>query len=295
MKNYYENENGYLELIKENMLYGTAKSGRNGIVYSRFGIMIAFDNIDILFPLLTTKKMFWKGIVEELLWFLRGSTNANELKEKGVRIWDGNSSREYLDSIGLNHYEEGELGPVYGFQWRSFNGDYPNKEGGKDQLKFILNELMTNSRRAVLSAWNPCQIDKMALPPCHLLYNFYIDDNGLSCMLYMRSNDLFLGQPFNIASVSLLTLIIAKVLHMKAYKICISVCDAHIYSEHIDNVKEQINREPYELPNVQINIEAPPYNSPIDEKIEWIEKLKYENFILNNYKSYDTIKAKMIS
>jgi thymidylate synthase len=295
MKNYYENEIGYLELIKDTMLYGTAKTGRNGIVYSRFGIMIAFDNISTSFPLLTTKKMFWKGVVEELLWFLRGSTNSNELKEKGVRIWDGNSSREYLDSVGLTNYEVGELGPVYGFQWRNFNGDYPNNKNGVDQLKFVLNELQSNSRRAVLSAWNPCQIDKMALPPCHLLYNFYIDDNGLSCMLYMRSNDLFLGQPFNIASVSLLTLIIAKVLHIKAYKIAISVCDAHIYKEHLESVREQIRRIPNDLPNVEINIEPPPYNSSLDEKIEWIEKLKYENFIVKNYNSYDAIKAKMIS
>lgn len=295
MKNYYENEKGYLELIKDTMIYGTAKTGRNGVVYSIFGIMIAFDNISTSFPLLTTKKMFLKGVIEELLWFLRGSTNANELKEKGVKIWDGNSSREYLDSVGLNEYEEGELGPIYGYQWRCFNGNYPNKENGVDQLKFVLKELLSNSRRAVLSAWNPCQIDKMALPPCHLLYNFYVNDNELSCMLYMRSNDLFLGQPFNIASVSLLTLIIAKVLHMKASKICISVCDAHIYNEHIDSVKEQMNREPYDLPNIEININPPPYNSSIEEKIEWIEKLKYENFVLNNYKSYETIKAKMIS
>lgn len=294
MKNYYEQETGYIELLKETLLYGNKKEGRNGYVYSRFGVMISFENISNSFPLLTSKKMFWKGIVEELLWFLRGSTNTNELKEKGVNIWNGNSSRSYLDSVGLFDYKQGELGPSYGFQWRSFNGNYPEKDGF-DQLKYVLQELMTNSRRAVLSAWNPCQLSQMALPPCHLLYNFYKDDNGLSCMLHIRSNDLFLGQPFNIASVSLLTLIIAKVLHMNANKICLSVCDAHIYEEHIDATKEQIERAPICLPEVIINSEPPSYDTSIDEKIKWIENLKYNDFLLRNYNCYSSIKAPMIS
>jgi thymidylate synthase len=294
MKNYYENEKGYIDLLKENLLYGDEREGRNGKIYSRFGLMIAFDNIYYKFPLLTTKRMYWKGIVHELLWFLRGSTNANELKKEGVNIWNGNSSREYLDSVGLTEFEEGSIGLGYGHQWRSFNGNYLKKDG-VDQLKYLITELMTNSRRAILSAWNPCQLDKMALPPCHLLYNFYKDKNGLSCLLYIRSNDLFLGQPFNIASVALFTLIIAKVLHMTPYKICLSICDAHIYEEHINAVNEQINREPYDLPYVVINSIPPPYESDIDEKIKWIENLKYEDFVLNDYNFYPSIKAEMKS
>lgn len=293
MKNYYEYEHGYLEQLKDVLIYGEKKEGRNGVVFSRFGVMISFEYISEMFPLLTTKKMFWKGVVEELLWFLRGSTNANELKEKGVKIWNGNSSREYLDSIGLNHYEEGELGPVYGWQWRSFNASYPNKEGGFDQIKYVLKELMSDSRRAILSGWNPCQLSEMALPPCHILYNFFKDSKGLSCMLHLRSNDLFLGQPFNIASVALLTMIIAKVLHMKAHKITLSICDAHIYEEHIEAVKEQGERTPYDLPLLEINSEPPVYDSNLDEKIKWIESLKYEDFVLTNYQSYPSIKAIM--
>lgn len=295
MKNSYEGEKGYIELLKDTLVYGEETKGRNGNVLSRFGIMITFENINNLFPLLTTKKMFSKGIIYELLWFIKGSTNANELKEKGVNIWDGNTSREFLDSVGLYDYPEGEIGPGYGHQWRSFNGDYPkNTENkGTDQLKYVIQELMNNSRRAVLSAWNPCQLNKMALPPCHILYNFYKDKNGLSCMLYMRSNDVFLGQPFNIASVALFTMIIAKVLHLEAYKICISVCDLHIYEEHIDAIKKQIEREPYKLPKMLINSTPPPLSSSIEEKINWIESLKYEDFKLVDYFSHNSIKAPM--
>jgi len=293
MKNSYENEVGYLELLKDTLNTGTEIVGRNGKVLSRFGVMITFDNISEAFPLLTTKKMFSKGIIEELLWFLRGSTDANELKEKGVGIWNGNSSREYLDSMGLTHYKEGEIGPGYGHQWRCFNGTYPQKENGFDQLKYVIKEIMSNSRRAVLSAWNPCQLSEMALPPCHLLYNFYRDTNGLSCMLYMRSNDVFLGQPFNIASVALFTTIIAKVLHLKPYKICISVCDLHIYEEHISAIKTQIERTPNKLPKLEINSKPPDYNSSLDEKINWIEKIRYEDIIISDYECYGALKAPM--
>ena len=295
MKNSYEGEEGYIELLKDTLIYGEETNGRNGNVLSRFGIMITFNNINELFPLLTTKKMFTKGIIHELLWFIKGSTNANELKEKGVHIWDGNTSREFLDSVGLYDYPEGEIGAGYGHQWRSFNGDYPktNVKTGFDQLHYVIQELLNNSRRAVLSAWNPCQLNKMALPPCHILYNFYKNKNGLSCMLSMRSNDVFLGQPFNIASVALLTMIIAKVLHLKADSICISICDLHIYEEHIEAVKIQIERTPYKLPKMIIDSVPPPLSSSIEEKIKWIESLKYEDFKLNDYFSHNAIKAPM--
>jgi len=279
--------------------------------------MIEFDNISKSFPLITTKKVFFRGIVEELLWFLRGSTNANELKEKKVNIWNGNSSRGYLDSIGLSNYTEGELGPVYGWQWRKFGKQYiASKEQketcdidnnfnfiekpdyinrGYDQLKFVLTELLkdNNSRRAVLSAWNPCDLNKMALPPCHILYIFNKTNEGLCCHLTLRSSDLFLGLPFNIASCALLTIIIAHVLHINASKICLSICDAHIYIEHIEQVKKQIELEIYNPPKVVINKSPPRIDSSIEEKIEWIEQLSYEDFELINYKSHDRLNALM--
>ena len=313
---FYKNEEGYIVLLKD-ALKGETKNTRNGEVLSQFGHMIEFDNISKSFPLITTKKVFFRGIVEELLWFLRGSTNANELKEKKVNIWNGNSSRGYLDSIGLSNYTEGELGPVYGWQWRKFGKQYiASKEQkvacdidnnfnfiekpdyinrGYDQLKFVLTELLkdNNSRRAVLSAWNPCDLNKMALPPCHILYIFNKTNEGLCCHLTLRSSDLFLGLPFNIASCALLTIIIAHVLHINVSKICLSICDAHIYIEHIEQVKKQIELEIYNPPKVVINKSPPRIDSSIEEKIEWIEQLSYEDFELINYKSHDRLNALM--
>jgi thymidylate synthase len=265
--------------------------------------------------------MFFRGIVEELLWFLRGSTNANELKSKKVHIWDGNSTREYLDSIGLD-YPEGELGPVYGWQWRKFGKEYEkyNEESeediyndmnskndetvdantdsfikGVDQIKYILEELSkeNNSRRAVLSAWNPVDLHKMALPPCHILYIFNKSSKGLSCHMTLRSSDLFLGLPFNIASTALLTQILAHTLHIPAHEVCLSICDAHIYEEHTQQVNKQIDSELYDLPKVIIKKDAPDIKSSIDVKIKWIESLVYEDFELSNYKSGASLSAIM--
>lgn len=340
---YYNGENGYISLLKDTMVNGENKLTRNGNVISIFGCMINFKDISASFPLLTTKKMFFRGIVEELLWFLRGSTNANELKSKNIHIWDGNSSREYLDSIGLA-YPEGELGPIYGWQWRKFGKEYGNyideedeyddeededdeeeeddddgvyntcldiytdtetetdsypdtgyENKGVDQIKYILEELSkdTNSRRAVLSGWNPPDLKKMALPPCHILYIFNKSSKGLSCHMTLRSSDLFLGLPFNIASTALLTQIIAYVLNINAYEISLSICDAHIYEEHIPQVNKQINNETYELPKVIIKKMAPDISSTVDEKIRWIESLKYEDFELSNYKSHASLTAFM--
>ena len=282
------NEKGYLALLKDVNENGIRKDNRNGFTYSSFGATLKFNvNNGLSFPLLTTKKVFFRGIVEELLWFLRGSTNSKELEDKGINIWKGNSTKEYLNSIGLINNKEGELGKVYGYQWRSFNGYF-------DQIKYIIEELsLNNSRRAILSAWNPCDLKEQALPPCHLFYNFYkIDDDNLSCMMYMRSADLFLGVPFNIASTTLLAMIIGKVMGMKVNEICVSICDCHIYDEHLDAVNEQISREVYENPKVEIkkNIGK---NLSIDEKIKWIEELKFEDFELSDYKYHPTIKAIM--
>ena len=282
------NEKGYLALLKDVNDNGIRRDNRNGFTISSFGAILKFNvNNGLSFPLLTTKKVFFRGIVEELLWFLRGSTNSKELEEKGINIWKGNSTREYLDSIGLTNNEEGELGKVYGYEWRSFNGHF-------DQIKYIIEELtLNNSRRAILSAWNPCDLKEQALPPCHLLYNFYkIDDDNLSCMMYMRSADLFLGVPFNIASTTLLAMIIGKVMGMKVNEICVSICDCHIYDEHLDAVNEQISREIYDSPKVEIKKDID-NNLSIDEKIKWIEELKFEDFELSDYKYHPTIKAIM--
>jgi len=301
---FYKNEEGYINLLKDT-LNGEFKNTRNGKVFSRFGCMIKFDNISTSFPLITSKKVFFRGIVEELLWFLKGSTNADELKKKNVNIWNGNSTREYLDSVGLQDYDEGELGPVYGWQWRMFGKKYtPNKLndspeavpefGGADQVKYVITELlMENSRRAVLSAWNPVDLNIMALPPCHILYIFNKTKDGLCCHLTMRSSDLFLGLPFNIASCALLTQIIAHLLHMKSSEICLSLCDAHIYEEHIEQVKKQIDLEIYESPRVIIEKAAPDIESSIDDKIKWIESLTYSDFTLIDYKSHDKLPAIM--
>jgi thymidylate synthase len=231
--------------------------------------------------------MFFKGIVEELLWFLRGSVNSKELESKGVNIWKGNSSREYLDANGFNNYEEGYLGPIYGYQWRSFNGKI-------DQLKYLLEELqLENSRRILINAWNPCQLHEQALPPCHILYNFFKNNDEISCMMYMRSSDLFLGLPFNIASTALLTHIIAKVAGYKVKEIAISICDCHIYDEHLEPLNTQLERKPYEFPTIHIKKEIDIEKLSIDEKIKWIEDLNFDDFELNNYNFYPTIKAIM--
>ena len=298
---YFQGEDGYLKLLKETQENGESKTTRNGVVSSIFGCMINFKDIATSFPLITTKKMFFRGIVEELLWFLRGSTNAHELKRKKVHIWDGNSTREYLDSVGLD-YPEGELGPVYGWQWRKFGKEYAatatataEASEGIDQIKYVLEELSkdTNSRRAVLSGWNPCDLKKMALPPCHILYIFNKSSKGLSCHLTLRSSDLFLGLPFNIASTALLTQIFAHVLHIPANEISLSICDAHIYEEHTPQVVKQITSDSFDLPKVIIKKEAPDVASSIDVKIRWIEELAFEDFELSNYKSGVSLHAVM--
>ena len=303
---FFKNEDGYINLLKYT-LGGEYKITRNGNVFSQFGCMIKFDNISSSFPLITTKKVFFRGIVEELLWFLKGSTDANELKDKNINIWNGNSTRKYLDSIGLIDYEEGELGPVYGWQWRMFGKKYISKKYKEsndliseeiniaaDQIKYVITELLKeNSRRAVLSAWNPVDLNIMALPPCHILYIFNKCKDGLCCHLTMRSSDLFLGLPFNIASCALLTQIIAHVLHMKSAEVSLSLCDAHIYEEHVEQVKKQIDLEIYERPRVIIEKLAPAIETSIDDKIKWIESLTYSDFTLINYKSHDKLPAIM--
>jgi thymidylate synthase len=276
-------EQQYLDLLRRILIKGEQRDGRNGKTWSLFGERIEFD--------------LSEGVVEELLWFLRGSTDAKELQEKNIHIWDGNTSREYLDSVGLNHYEEGELGPSYGFQWRCFGGNYPLHEGGIDQIQYVLKELSTNphGRRAVLCAWNPKQANAMALVPCHVLYQFYIGEKGLSCQLYCRSQDVCAGTPFNIASCSLLMSLFASLLDIPTHKMILIAGDAHVYDPHVENAKIQIERVPYKFPSLKIKKAVPSKESSLEEKLTWLEGLVFEDFEIENYQCHPALKYEMIA
>ena len=285
------NEHTYLKQLRYVLDNGETRQTRNSETISTFGIRMEFD-LTLGFPLLTTKKMFWKGIKEELMWFLQANTNAKDLSDKGVRIWDGNSTKEYLDSIGLDNYNEGDCGPIYGFQWRHFNAryrgcnvDYTNQ--GVDQLRQVIHLLRTNptSRRIFMSAWNPEQMQQMALPPCHISYQFYVSEgNMLQCQMYQRSGDMFLGIPFNIASTALLVHIIAKMTDLTPGKIILVVGDAHIYKNHLTQVQLQLERIPYIPPTLIIKT-----------KQQNIEDYDASDCILQDYCCYPSIKANMVT
>ena len=257
----------YLDLVRHVLENGTEKSDRTGTgTRSVFGYQMRF-NLAEGFPLITTKKMHLKSILHELIWFLRGDTNVRYLQDHGVTIWD-----EWAD-------EDGELGPVYGHQWRS----WPAPDGRKiDQISNLIEEIRRNpdSRRLVVSAWNPADIDRMKLPPCHCLFQFYVLDGRLSCQLYQRSADIFLGIPFNIASYALLTLMIAQTCGLQPGDFVHTLGDAHLYLNHLDQAEKQITREPYPLPAMELN---PDVASVFD--------FTYEDFTLRNYQSHPRIKA----
>jgi thymidylate synthase len=286
-------EQQYLNLVKEIIENGYDEIGRNGKTRVKFGHSMRFSLRDGTIPILTTKKVAFRPCFEELFWFISGSTDNRLLQEKNVSIWNGNSTREFLDSRGLYDRQVGDLGPVYGFQWRHFNATYIDRnldyEGdGVDQLQNIIDDLKNEdtrgSRRHILTAWNPCQLDEMALPPCHMICQFNVRENKyLSCALFQRSGDVGLGVPFNIASYSLFTHILAKHCGLIADEFVHFLGNCHIYEEHIEPLKVQIQREPMEFPKIEIrriceNIED--YN--IDD-IEWKTK----------YVSHETIKMKM--
>ena len=257
----------YLDLCKTVLEHGTRKEDRTGTgTISIFGYQMRF-NLQDGFPLLTTKKLHTKSIIHELLWFLAGDTNVRYLQENGVRIWN-----EWAD-------ENGELGPVYGKQWRSWE----TKDGRTiDQIKEVLHQIKTNpdSRRMIVSAWNVGEIDQMALPPCHCLFQFYVSNGTLSCQLYQRSADIFLGLPFNIASYSLLTMMIAQVTGLKPGEFVHTIGDAHIYLNHLEQVNLQLQRKPRPLPKMIINPEA-----------KDLFAFKYEDFTIEGYNPHPTIKG----
>lgn len=259
----------YQDLMRHVLETGNQKHDRTGTgTISVFGYQMRF-NLQEGFPLVTTKKLHLKSIIHELLWFLSGDTNISYLKENGVKIWD-----EWADA-------EGNLGPVYGYQWRS----WPTPDGGNiDQISQIVNQIKKSpdSRRIIVSAWNVADVNKMALPPCHCLFQFYVADGKLSCQLYQRSADIFLGVPFNIASYALLTLMMAQVCDLQPGEFIHTFGDAHIYNNHLEQANLQLSREPRPLPTMKINPE-----------VKDIFSFKFEDFTLENYDPWPHIKAQV--
>ncbi|RCH56440.1 thymidylate synthase [Mucilaginibacter hurinus] len=257
----------YLDLMRHVMENGTQKHDRTGTgTLSVFGYQMRF-NLQDGFPMVTTKKLHLKSIIHELIWFLSGDTNIKYLKDNGVRIWD-----EWADA-------DGNLGPVYGYQWRS----WPTPDGGHiDQIRQVIDQIKTNpdSRRIMVSAWNVADVNKMALPPCHSLFQFYVADGKLSCQLYQRSADIFLGVPFNIASYALLTMMVAQVCGLQYGDFIHTFGDAHLYNNHLEQVQLQLSREPKPLPTMRINPD-----------VKDIFDFKFEDFTLENYEAWPHIKG----
>jgi len=257
----------YLDLMQHVLSHGTPKSDRTGTgTLSVFGAQLRFD-LDVGFPLLTTKKVHLKSIIHELLWFLKGETNIRYLKDNGVGIWD-----EWAD-------ERGDLGPVYGYQWRS----WPAADGRHiDQISLVLDQIRENpdSRRMIVSAWNVADLDKMALMPCHAFFQFYVADGRLSCQLYQRSADIFLGVPFNIASYALLTMMIAQVCGLKLGDFVHTFGDTHLYTNHLEQARAQLSRGPRTMPTMRLN-----------PNVKNLFDFQYEDFTLENYDPHPAIKA----
>ncbi|GJJ06456.1 Membrane protein tms1 [Clathrus columnatus] len=290
----------YLDLVRNILDKGAPRPDRTGTgTISLFAPpSFRFSLADSTLPLLTTKRVFLRGIVEELLWFVKGATDSTLLSSKGVKIWDGNGSREFLDKRGLTHRREGDLGPIYGFQWRHFGAKYENCDKdytgeGVDQLKEVIRKIREDptDRRIIMSAWNPADLPSMALPPCHMFCQFYVhlpppsdptSKPKLSCLMYQRSADLGLGIPFNIASYALLTHMIAKVTDTDAHELIIQLGDAHVYKDHVQALEIQLERKPRPFP-----------------KLRWardvtdIDQFEPSDIIVEGYNPYPTIPMKM--
>ena len=282
----------YLQLAKKILKNGSVQKTRNGLTYTSIGEMMRFPLTRQRIPLITTKKLAWKICLHELLWFIRGQTDNKLLLKNNVTIWNQNASREFLDSRGLHHLEENDLGPIYGHQWRHFNAPYKGcndkyKNKGVDQIQNIINILKNknnrNSRRLILSAWNPLQLDEMALPPCHTLAQFHVtNDIELSCSLYQRSGDVGIGIPFNIASYSFLTHLLAHHCGLIPKEFIHFIGNAHIYDNHKEALERQMQRIPKPSPRILIN------NQHSD-----ISDYKVNDFTILDYNPYSPIKMKM--
>lgn len=285
-------EKQYLAMVKHIINSGARQVGRNGSTRVSIGHMMKFSLKNNKLPLITTKKLAWKTCLKELIWFVRGQTDNRILKNQNVKIWNGNGSREFLDSRGLNHLREDDLGPVYGHQWRHFNAKYSNSDEdysgkGIDQLNDIINQLRNfdtrYSRRLIMTAWNPLQINEMALPPCHVMCQFHlVGQNKLSCSLYQRSGDVGLGIPFNIASYSFLTHLIAHHCDLKADKFIHFIGNAHIYEDHVESLSMQTLRDPYDPPSIYIK-----------NKYDDINDYDIDDFEVKDYKSFKKINMDM--
>jgi dihydrofolate reductase/thymidylate synthase len=280
----------YLSFGDYIMNHGTVKGDRTGVgTHAVFGEIFRYNLENNTWPILTTKKVFVKGITKELLWLISGSTDGNVLLKDGVKIWYGNGTRQFLDKNNLFHYKEHHLGPVYGHQWRHSGAEYKGadvdyKGKGVDQLADVIKQLKENpdSRRHIICAWNPPQLKQMALPPCHVLIQFYVSNGYLSCMMFQRSSDYAIGNCYNVASYSLLTHMIAHITGLKAKEFIHVIGDAHVYKTHIDGLREQITREPYEFPKVNFK-----------RKITNIDDFKFDDIELVGYKSHPAIKFEM--
>lgn len=284
-------EQWYLDLIQGilDRQRGKVRLDRTRVgTLSEFGKQLCFD-LRYHFPLLTTKRVFWKGVVEELLWMLSGCTNATVLAARGVHIWDKNGTRAFLDQRGLTHLREGDLGPVYGHQWRHFGAPYEGCDTdytgrGVDQIASIVSLIRDDptSRRIVLQAWNPMQLDEMALPPCHMSAQFYVSDGMLSCQMYQRSADLGLGVPFNIASYALLTYMLAHVCGLTPGMFIHAIGDAHVYSNHVSALELQLQRPPRPFPLLRFT-----------RRVTSMDDFKAEDFVIHNYHPHPSVKMDM--
>lgn len=286
-------EDQYLNLIQRVLNNGEKQNGRNGEVISLFGEKMDFSLHNYNIPVLTTKKMAWKTCLKELLWFVNGETDNNILSKQNVRIWDDNASEDFKISRNISYKNKGDLGPIYGHQWRYFNADYKGCDydytgQGVDQLQNIVNMLSNPqermSRRIFMSAWNPCQLDEMVLPPCHISSHYYVNTDGeLSCAIYQRSGDVGLGVPFNIASYSILTCLLAKHCGLVPGRLVHFIGDAHIYASHIPVLKKQLTRVPKKKPKIYITKKAS------------IDSYTLDDFTLLEYNHHGPLYMKMVA
>ena len=290
-QNNIHEETQYLNLIQDLLENGSLEKGRNGNTICSIGSAMYFSLENNKIPILTTKKVAVKTCLKELLWFIQGKTDNKLLKNQNVHIWDLNGTKEFLESRNLP-YEEDDLGPIYGHQWRFFNSPYTNcsadyENKGIDQLQKVIDDLKNPetrySRRHIVSAWNPCQIDKMALPPCHVLFQFHVTKNNkLSCTLYQRSGDVGLGVPFNIMSYASFTILVAKHCNLEPYEFIYFLGNTHIYENHKNALETQIKRTPFEFPTMTIKT-----------KKENINDYTLDDFVIENYKHHESIKMMM--
>jgi dihydrofolate reductase/thymidylate synthase len=296
-----KDESNYLGLINDILLNGDKREGRNGITYSLFGKQLEFNLLNNVLPLLTTRKIFLRGIFEELSFFIRGQTDSKLLEQKGVNIWKGNTSREFLDSRKLNHYREGDMGPMYGFNWRHYGSEYEGCDSnyygkGYDQLYNLIKGLVEDpySRRHLLTTYDPSAVNRSVLAPCHgIVVQFNVtSDNYLDCMMYQRSADIGLGVPFNITSYALMTYMIGNVTGYTPRRLIMSFGDIHVYESHANVLREQMKREMYSFPFIKMKRKFE--GVTVEERIKYMEEIGLEDIEIVKYRSHSAMKMDMV-